>query len=113
MSGGALRSFENPRANGRPDHYSNRYTGTADNGGVRTNSTIVSHAYYLAIEGGTNRTSGLPVEGVGRAHRDQIEKAFSRAFKSGTRRWCDMTVCGNRSKARRFYAKAKTRARNG
>ena len=23
--------------------------------------------------------------------------------KNGTRRWCDMTVCGNRAKARRFY----------
>jgi predicted RNA-binding Zn ribbon-like protein len=27
--------------------------------------------------------------------------------KSGTRRWCDMTSCGNRAKAQRHYAKAK------
>lgn len=27
--------------------------------------------------------------------------------KSGTRRWCDMTSCGNRAKARRHYAKVK------
>jgi predicted RNA-binding Zn ribbon-like protein len=27
--------------------------------------------------------------------------------KNGTRRWCDMSVCGNRAKARRHYAKAK------
>ena len=80
VSGGGLRSLANPAAHGNPDHYAKRYTGGADNGGVRTNSTIVSHAYYLAIEGGTNRTSGLSVAGVGRAHREQIEKVFYRAF---------------------------------
>ena len=38
------------------------------------NSTIASHAFYLAIEGGTNRTSGRTVQGVGAANREQIEK---------------------------------------
>jgi predicted RNA-binding Zn ribbon-like protein len=27
--------------------------------------------------------------------------------KNGTRRWCDMTACGNRAKARRHYLKIK------
>lgn len=27
--------------------------------------------------------------------------------KSGTRRWCDMTTCGNRAKARRHYDRSK------
>jgi bacillolysin len=77
---GGIRSMENPRALGDPDHYSSRFTGTADNGGVHINSTIVSHAYYLAVEGGTNRTSGLSVQGVGAANREQMEKTFYRAF---------------------------------
>ncbi len=77
---GGLRSMENPQAYGDPDHYSKRYLGTLDNGGVHTNSGIANQAYYLAIEGGTNRTSGLAVEGVGRASREQIEKVFYRAF---------------------------------
>ena len=42
-----------------------RYVGPEDNGGVHINSGISNHAFYLAIEGGTNRTSGLPVQGVG------------------------------------------------
>jgi thermolysin len=75
-----IRSAENPRAFGDPDHYSLRFTGTTDNGGVHTNSGIANHAYYLAIEGGTNRTSGLAVQGVGNANREQIEKVFYRAF---------------------------------
>jgi thermolysin len=77
---GGLRSLANPGSLGDPDHYSKRYLGTADNGGVHTNMTIATHAFYLAIEGGTNRTSGLSVTGVGAANRDQMEKVFYRAF---------------------------------
>ena len=32
--------------------------GTADNGGVHTNSGIANHAFYLAVEGGVNRDVG-------------------------------------------------------
>jgi predicted RNA-binding Zn ribbon-like protein len=32
--------------------------------------------------------------------------------KNGTRRWCDMKVCGNRAKARRHYHREKTAARS-
>ncbi len=74
------RSLENPGLYGDPDHYSLRFTGPEDNGGVHTNSGIPNHAFYLAIEGGTNRTSGLAVQGVGAANREQIEKVFYRAF---------------------------------
>ena len=49
-------------------------------GGEHWNSTILSHAYYLAIEGGTNRTTGLSVEGVGDAGRGEVERIFFRAM---------------------------------
>ncbi len=78
------RSFSDPTAYGDPDHYSKRYTGTNDNGGVHTNSSIANHAFYLAVEGGTNRTSGIAVTGVGAANRDKIEKVFFRAFTTLT-----------------------------
>ena len=77
---GGLRSMANPLAYGDPDHYSRRFLGAEDNGGVHINSGIPNHAFYLAIEGGTNRTSGMTVEGVGAANREQIEKVFYRAF---------------------------------
>ena len=70
------RSLSNPRSTGDPDHYTLRIIG----GDPHYNSTIASHAFYLAIEGGINQTSGLSVEGVGAANRDQIEKAFFRAL---------------------------------
>lgn len=72
------RSMANPVQTGDPDHYTLRNIG----GEVHYNSVIVSHAFYLAIEGGVNRTSGRPVQGVGAANREQIEKAFFRALTS-------------------------------
>ena len=82
---GGIRSLENPAAYGQPDHYSKRLvafppTSFNDNGGVHTNSGIGNQAYYLAIQGGTNRTSGLSVPGVGVANREVIEKVMYRAF---------------------------------
>jgi bacillolysin len=77
-----IRSLADPLSFDDPDHYSRRYTGGVDNGGVHTNSMIAGHAFYLAIEGGTNRTSGRSVQGVGGANREQIEKIFYRGFTS-------------------------------
>jgi Zn-dependent metalloprotease len=77
-----IRSMSDPLSFGDPDHYSIRYTGPEDDGGVHINSGISNHAFYLAIEGGTNRTSGLAVTGVGGSNREQIERIFYRGFTS-------------------------------
>ena len=66
---------------GDPDHYSIRYIGPADNGGVHINSGIANNAFYLAIEGGRHRL-GSSVQGVGSANREQIERVFYRGFTS-------------------------------
>jgi len=71
-AGDALRNMSNPAAEGDPDHYSKRYTGTDDSGGVHINSGIQNQAFYLLAEGGTNRTSGIAVTGIGRAAAERI-----------------------------------------
>ena len=48
--------------------------------GVHWNSTVLSHAFYLAIEGGQNRTTRRTVRGVGRANRHEVEQVFFRAM---------------------------------
>ncbi len=60
VRGGALegvRSMANPALYDQPDHYSKLVRlppdDEHDNGGVHTNSGIPNHAFYLAIEGGT------------------------------------------------------------
>ncbi len=49
--------------------------------GSHWNSTILSHAYYLAVQGGRNRTTGRRVFGVGGANRLDIERVFLRAMR--------------------------------
>ena len=56
------------------------FLGGTDAGGVHLNATILGHAFYLAIEGGRNATSGLMVQGVGAENREQIERVFFRAM---------------------------------
>ena len=47
--------MQNPASYGDPDHYSTRYTGTDDNGGVHINSGIPNKAFYnVATELGGN-----------------------------------------------------------
>ena len=69
-----------------PNHYGARRKPvfidgySVDSGWVHVNSSVINHAYYLAIEGGVHKTSGKRVTGVGAARRAEIEQAFYRAF---------------------------------
>ncbi|MFF3024293.1 M4 family metallopeptidase [Gottfriedia sp. NPDC057948] len=74
IAGDSLRSMSDPTKYGDPDHYSKRYTGTSDNGGVHTNSSIINKAAYLIAVGGTHY--GVSVTGIG---NDKLAKIFYRA----------------------------------
>lgn len=52
---GVIRSMSNPNSKGQPDTYKGTswYTGTADNGGVHTNSGVSNFWFYLLCQGGT------------------------------------------------------------
>ncbi|MNJ52399.1 Bacillolysin precursor [compost metagenome] len=73
--GDALRSLSNPTLYGQPDHYSNLYTGSSDNGGVHTNSGINNKAFYLLAQGGTFHN--VNVAGIG---RDKAVDIYYRAL---------------------------------
>ncbi|WP_439743428.1 M4 family metallopeptidase [Bacillus pseudomycoides] len=73
-SGDALRSMSDPAKYGDPDHYSKRYTGSSDNGGVHTNSGIINKAAYLLANGGTHY--GVTVNGIG---KDKVGAIYYRA----------------------------------
>jgi Zn-dependent metalloprotease len=49
-----FRNMSDPQEDGDPDHYSEKFTGTEDEGGVHINSAISNHAYYLLVNGGKN-----------------------------------------------------------
>ena len=66
----ALRYMSTPSSDGSSlDHYSARYTGTSDGGGVHYNSGIANHFFYLLSEGGQHHTtafqSGYTTTGLG------------------------------------------------
>lgn len=71
-----IRNMANPNEDGDPSYYADRYTGTADNGGVHTNSGIANHWFYLLVNGGQNanpdRASGTDVVGIGLAAAEDI-----------------------------------------
>ncbi|PDZ12923.1 bacillolysin [Bacillus pseudomycoides] len=73
-SGDALRSMSDPAKYDDPDHYSKRYTGSSDNGGVHTNSGIINKAAYLLANGGTHY--GVTVNGIG---KDKVGAIYYRA----------------------------------
>jgi len=67
--GNGIRNMADPGEDGDPSDYADRYTGTADNGGVHTNSGIANHWFYLLVNGGQNAdpayASGTNVQGIG------------------------------------------------
>lgn len=79
-----FRSFVDPLSLGDPDNYQVRCDAQCpedfDNGGVHINSNIANHAFYLMVVGGTNRTSGIRVQGLGIDQMDKIESIFYRGF---------------------------------
>lgn len=63
------------------DHYS-RYAAGMD---VHYSSGIANNFFYLLAEGGTNKTSGIPVTGITRAKAERIwYRALTVYMTSGT-----------------------------
>jgi thermolysin len=68
----ALRYMDNPHLAGNsgytadddPDHYTERYTGSGDNGGVHINSGIVNKMFHLLVAGGSHHKGGS-MTGIG------------------------------------------------
>lgn len=64
--GGAIRDMWNPNCNGDPAKVldaTNYYCGTADSGGVHTNSGVTNHLYALLVDGGAY--NGYTMTGMG------------------------------------------------
>jgi thermolysin len=94
IAGDALRYMDTPHRAGNygyttnddPDHYSERYTGTGDSGGVHINSGIPNHVFYLLAKGGPHaHIAGAPVTGIGADKAAQIwYKALTTYMTSST-----------------------------
>lgn len=76
-----------------PDHYSIRYTGAGDNEGVHINGSIVTHALYLMINGGTHRLSNVTVTGIGVAPvEEMLYEVISTGLLTNTSDFADFRI---------------------
>ncbi|MFC4263803.1 M4 family metallopeptidase [Ferruginibacter yonginensis] len=78
--GAAFRSMSNPNQFSQPDTYQGTYwyTGTADNGGVHTNSGVLNYWFYLLSVGGSgtnDKGTAFNVTAIG------IDKAGAIAYR--------------------------------
>jgi len=53
----------------------------------------------------------LPMDRLRICHGTNCSWVFIDSSKAGRRRWCDMAVCGNTAKSRRFLARSRQRRR--
>jgi bacillolysin len=100
----ALRSMSDPKSLGQPAYYKGQYwyTGTADNGGVHTNSGVLNHWYYILAVGksGTNEGGGVySVTGVGLDAAAKITYRMESAY---------MTASSTYAQARTYSIQAAT-----
>jgi thermolysin len=99
VPGDGLRHMDDPHAaadggftaDDDPDHYSERYRGPLDNGGVHINSGIANKAFFLLAAGGTHHVSGGSMTGIG---HDRAGQVWYRALTTY------MTVLTNFARAR-------------
>jgi Zn-dependent metalloprotease len=77
----ALRYMNNPTIDGTSrDHYSTRYVGSLDNGGVHWNSGIANLAFYLLVEGGRHPKANLSIVQVPGIGYDKAGDIFYKAL---------------------------------
>jgi vibriolysin len=84
-AGDALRYMNDPALGGDIDYYPTRYTGTADNGGVHTNSGIANLAYYLMVMGGPHprgktTVNVTPLSATSSTSLDMAQRIWYRAL---------------------------------
>lgn len=96
-----IRDMSNPNSFSQPDTYKGTYwyTGTADNGGVHTNSGVGNFMFYLLVTGGSGTNdigSNFSVTGIGLSKADQIIYRSETVYLSPSSQYSDWrTACIN------------------
>lgn len=74
-----------------------------------SDSRDLESVLWPAVHAAVKLLTGDDVSRIRRCASEECDWMFLDRSKRGNRRWCDMTVCGNRAKARRFYLRRKGR----
>ncbi|CAN5814475.1 hypothetical protein BH10CHL1_BH10CHL1_32090 [soil metagenome] len=86
---GAIRDMLDPTRFGDPDstNSGNMYCGTADSGGVHTNSGVPNKAFALMVDGGT--FNNITIAGIGIDKAVQIEYRANTSYLSSAAKFLD------------------------
>ena len=98
----SLRSMSNPNAEGQPDTYKGTYwyTGTADSGGVHTNSGVLNFWYYVLAVGksGTNDIGSVyNVTGITIAKAEKIAYRMESVYLTANSTYATARTAGIQS----------------
>ncbi len=98
----ALRSMSNPKSEGQPDTYqgTNWATGSADNGGVHTNSGVLNYWFYLLSVGnsGTNDNGdAYSVTGISIDKAAKIAYRIESVYLTASSNYADTRTAGIQS----------------
>jgi len=90
----ALRSMSDPKSLGQPDTYqgTNWATGTADSGGVHTNSGVLNFWYYLLTAGGSGTNdigNAYTVTGIGMTKAAKITYRLESNYLTASATYAD------------------------
>jgi predicted RNA-binding Zn ribbon-like protein len=84
-------------------HYESGRVIAAPRGDASDLDLIAAMLAYRMVE----HVLHLPVERLRKCHGQNCAWIFIDSSKAGRRRWCDMAVCGNTAKSRRYYARSR------
>lgn len=103
-SGTGIRLMQNPNSKGHPDTYkgTNWRTGTADNGGVHSNSGVQNFWYYLLCEGGSgtnDNSETYQVSKIGMNKAEQIAYRNLSVYLTASSQYSDARYFSIRSAA--------------
>jgi predicted RNA-binding Zn ribbon-like protein len=90
------------------DHYETVRAGEGLAWTLRSELYGIDTVLWVIIHSAIELLTGPQAARIRRCASDTCDWLFVDTSKRGNRRWCDMTVCGNRAKARRFYQRKKS-----
>lgn len=89
------------------DHYELSQVGPGMTWRLRSDVSEPDSLLWPIVHAAVQLLTGPQVSRIRRCASESCDWMFLDTSKRGNRRWCDMTVCGNRAKARRFYQRSR------
>ena len=89
------------------EHYELQPSATGFRWALKSEHSDFRSILWPIVHASAELLTGSDASRIRKCASKSCDWLFLDRSKRGNRRWCDMTVCGNREKARRYYHKSK------